>query len=82
MKYEILVEGGFTGIPRKYEGDLDLDQEGISRLLELMNASSPPSTEIRDGLTYHVTLFDNEKSIEALFDENALPKEIRALSKS
>jgi len=79
MRYEILVEGGFTGIPRKFEGKLNLDRKEISVLLESMNAAKPININLRDGHLYNVTLFDNEKTVEAQFEEKTLPGVIRRL---
>ncbi|WP_273566809.1 hypothetical protein [Maribacter halichondriae] len=79
MKYEIHVEGGFTGIPKKYEGNIDISEKDTSRLLDLMNNPNPLDNDIRDGFLYHVTLFDTEKTIEAQFDEKTLPPIIRQL---
>ncbi|MGI9550107.1 MAG: protealysin inhibitor emfourin [Aurantibacter sp.] len=79
MNYEILVEGGFTGIPKKYEGDMALTEERLLELLKLMNASKPSNSNLRDGFLYRVTLFDNDKSIEAQFEEDNLPEAIREI---
>jgi len=79
MKYEILVEGGFTGIPKKYEGNIDMPEENVSQLLDVMNNPNLLDTAIKDGFLYQVTLFDNEKTIETQFDEKTLPLMIRQL---
>ncbi len=79
MKYEIFVEGGFTGIPKKYEGNINMSEESALRLLDLMNNPNPLDNAIKDGFLYHVTLFDSEKTIEAQFDEKTLPPIIRQL---
>ncbi len=79
MKYEILVEGGFTGFSKKYEGEIGLGNEDFMALFKAMNESSPQNVNLCDGLIYRVTLFDNEKSIEARFDEKNLPHSIRQM---
>jgi len=79
MKYEIFVEGGFTGIPKKYEGNIDMSEENVSRLLDVMNNPNISDSSIKDGFLYRVTLFDTEKTIEAQFDEKTIPPIIRQL---
>ena len=81
MRYEILAEGGFIGIPKKYEGELDLSEKDLSALLESMSLINPINVNLRDGIIYNITLYDNEKSIEAQFDEDTLPQKIRAILK-
>jgi len=77
MRYEILVEGGFTGIPKKYEGEVTLNSKEKTELFDLMMDSAPSNKKLRDGLKYKVTLIDSDKTLEATFGDANLPKAIR-----
>ncbi len=78
MKYEILIEGGFTGIPKRYAGDIDLGEKTKESLYKAFDRKpSPESSTLRDGLLYHLKLVDGEKERDARFDETNLPLSIR-----
>lgn len=78
MKYEILVEGGFTGIPKEYRGDIDVQDKAKKALLEVFDRKlTPENTVLRDGLQYHLKLIEGEKEHNARFDETNLPLPIR-----
>ncbi len=80
MKYKLLIEGGFTGIPKEYEGELTLgENDSILLLKTLDNVISKPSEQMRDGLSYHLKIVDNDKVYQALFDDSNIPMEFRKL---
>ncbi len=78
MKYEILIEGGFIGIPKEYKGEIDVKDETKDVLLNVFNRNLIPENEnLRDGLQYHLKLVDGSKEHRARFDETNLPLPIR-----
>jgi hypothetical protein len=78
MNYEIVIEGGFTGIPKEYKGDIDLREETKENLFKALDRKLPPeNTALRDGLQYHLTLIDGDQEQDARFDEQNLPLPVR-----
>lgn len=78
MKYEILIEGGFTGIPKEFKGDIDVQKKTKETLFEAFEGTlTPENTALRDGLQYHLKLIDGEEEHEAHYDESNLPLPIR-----
>lgn len=78
MKYEISIEGGFTGIPKEYSGEIELqDTTKKSLVTAFEREPTPKNTELRDGLQYHLKLLDGEKTYDVVFDETNLPLPIR-----
>lgn len=78
MKYEILIEGGFTGIPKEYKGNINIQDNTKEVLLEAIDRKPPIENEaLRDGLQYHLKLIEGEKEHHARFDEANLPLPIR-----
>ena len=78
MKYEILIEGGFTGIPKEYKGDIEVQHEAKKVLLEVFDRKLPPENQnLRDALQYHLKLIDGDEEHSARFDETNLPLPIR-----
>ncbi len=78
MKYEILIEGGFTGIPKVYKGDIELQDKTKESLVEAFDLKQTPENKaLRDGLQYHLKLIDGEEEHDARFDETNLPLPIR-----
>ncbi len=78
MKYEILIEGGFTGIPKEYKGDIHLQDKTKEDLFEAFDSEpAPENTALRDGLQYHLKLIDGKVEHEARYDEQNLPLPIR-----
>lgn len=78
MKYEILIEGGFTGIPREYKGDIHLLDKTKEDLFEAFDRKPVAENKaLRDGLHYHLKLIDGEEEHEARYDEQNLPLPIR-----
>ncbi|SDE32005.1 hypothetical protein SAMN05421636_104344 [Pricia antarctica] len=78
MKYEILIEGGFTGIPKEYKGDIHLKDKTKESLFEAFEGKQKSvNTALRDGFQYHLKLIDGEEEHEARYDEKNLPLPIR-----
>ena len=78
MKYEILIEGGFTGIPKEYKGDIEIRDETKKNLIEVFERTLPPENDkARDALQYHLKLIDGDEEHYAQFDESNLPLSIR-----
>ncbi|WP_411030773.1 hypothetical protein [Spongiimicrobium sp. 3-5] len=77
MKYEILIEGGFTGIPTVYKGEIAMDENLEKRLLKVLEAQTNTSHDIKDGHLYHIKLFWQEHTYSAVFDEHNLPEIVR-----
>ncbi|HEA20862.1 hypothetical protein LCGC14_1428970 [marine sediment metagenome] len=78
MKYEILIEGGFTAIPREYEGAIEMQKETKRMLFNLFEKKLPPENQnLRDTLQYHLKLIDGNEEYNACFDETNLPLPIR-----
>ena len=78
MKYEILIEGGFTGIPKKYQGDIELGEEDKQDLWHaFIRNEQVHNPNLRDGRTYQITLVEGDKVQRASFGETDLPLSIR-----
>ncbi|WP_289644633.1 protealysin inhibitor emfourin [Maribacter aestuarii] len=76
MKYSIFINGGFVGIPREYEGTVQLDEEFSKELIQALKKKVPLSNEIRDGFTYHIKIEDEEQEYKAVFDDKNLPEPV------
>lgn len=80
MKYEITIEGGFTGIPKIHEGEITIGDKEKTMLLQAISKKVVPLNEnIRDGLNYHIKLIDEDINYESVYDEKNIPAEIRKL---
>lgn len=78
MKYEILIEGGFTGIPKEFKGDINLQEKTKESLFKAFAGKlTPENTALRDGFQYHLKLIDGEEEHHAHFDETNLPLPVR-----
>ena len=77
MKYRVLIEGGFTGIPREYEGELALNEKERLILLKSLDNVPMPNEQLRDALCYQLKLIDQDMVYQAQFDDSNLPMEIR-----
>ncbi|MDT7830530.1 hypothetical protein RQM65_17815 [Pricia sp. S334] len=78
MKYEILIEGGFTGIPKEYNGHIEVEDKAKENLFEAFDRKlTPENTALRDGLHYYLKLVDGEEEREARYDETNLPMPVR-----
>ncbi len=79
MKYKIIIEGGFTGISRKYEGDMAVSELKAKSLFSALHTDDKTRSNIADGQTYDISLDDNHKKYQAVFNEKNVPDEIREL---
>ncbi|WP_373519362.1 hypothetical protein [Pricia sp.] len=78
MEYEILIEGGFTGIPKEFKGNIDLQDKTKESLFDAFDGKlTPENRALRDGLQYHLKLIDGEEEHQAHYDESNLPLPIR-----
>lgn len=78
MKYTILIEGGFTGIPKKYMGEITLTTLERDRLFTAMETAQPPPNEaLRDAFSYHIRLEEGERVLDKKFSEPHLPDSLR-----
>ncbi|MCG2459669.1 hypothetical protein K8352_02800 [Flavobacteriaceae bacterium F89] len=78
MKYQVNVEGGFTGLLREYSGEIGLGSSGVKDLLEAMESvSGERNQKLRDGLLYRITLKEGDDVYRADFYGPHLPKPIR-----
>ncbi|GGW21741.1 hypothetical protein [Arenibacter certesii] len=83
MKYEINIEGGFTGIPKTYKGEQSLNNEEKTKLLlSLQKTFADENTKTRDGFNYKLKLTDHEIVYNFEFDEFNIPKEVRMFIES
>lgn len=79
MKYKIEITGGFTGIPKSYEGELPLEGAEKKVLLQTLGHSSVENEQLRDGQQYHISFDDGDRVYAAAFAEHSLPPELRTL---
>lgn len=79
MIYKIQVEGGFTAIPREYEGEIAMSSMEKTELFDLMRNQPKPNLDLRDGYSYIITLIDGDDRLNARFDESTLPQAIRKM---
>jgi hypothetical protein len=77
MKYSIRIEGGFTGIPKEYHGDIELDTIFKQNLLKALTKDQEENSMLRDGLKYQVAFSDKEQDFQQNFDETNVPTEVR-----
>ncbi len=78
MKYHIVIEGGFTGIPRIIEGELPLESSETSSLLGLLEEPTAPITNTwPDAYQFYVSFVEGEEKREARYSEANLPVAIR-----
>lgn len=78
MKYTITIEGGFTGIPKEYEGILELEGKKEKQLLSYLEDTPTGLNEsLRDGRVYRIKLTTASGDCEAVFDDSNLPGELR-----
>ncbi|MCJ7465587.1 MAG: hypothetical protein MUO53_02720 [Maribacter sp.] len=78
MKYQIKVEGGFTGITKEYNGEMHFSPDERKAILKLLqNPVKSKNTGLRDGFVYSFMLRDGTSSYTAHFDEANLPITLR-----
>lgn len=79
MKYKVTIEGGFTGIPKEYEGVMDVEREKEKQLLRCLEAIPPGHNEsLRDGRLYRIKLTTASRDCQSVFDDSNLPGELRS----
>ena len=79
MKYEIEIEGGFSNIPKKFEGEIELDKNSQKELIRLFEVSNENESTIPDGFSYHFLMIDDKnKMYKARFNEKNLPENLRS----
>jgi hypothetical protein len=80
MNYQIKIDGGFSGIPEIYEGEIASESEEVSRFMKLLQKLPPPGNpDLRDALHYRITLQAMGKEASAVFNDAQLPGELRQL---
>lgn len=78
MKYKIIVEGGFAGISREYEGEVELTPEETKSILEGMNEGGGfQNQDIRDGFSYVIKIENDNEVLRRKFEEGNMPRSIR-----
>ncbi|CAM4394183.1 hypothetical protein ACU8V7_26160 [Zobellia nedashkovskayae] len=77
MKYDINIEGGFTAIPKHFEGEVKLGKEEEKEMREAVSLKREDHSQLRDGFTYTVKFTDEDGIYESQFNESNLPKKIR-----
>ncbi|ADV51227.1 hypothetical protein Celal_3983 [Cellulophaga algicola DSM 14237] len=80
MKYSLSISGGFTGITKKYAGEVSVAGTELKKIVEALN--TPPlakNENLRDGLQYHLNVQKDTENYEANFDDSNLPSPIRSL---
>lgn len=78
MKYKITIEGGFTGIPKEYEGDIELNEAERNVLVCTMDTPVQPlNKKMRDGFLYRLKLADRDETFHMVFDDSNLPVQVR-----
>lgn len=82
MKYKIEISGGFTGIPKFYEGERHLNEIQKEKLLDLLKTSDSKNSPIRDGQKYSFLFTEGQDIYAAEFGENNLPSELRQIMDS
>lgn len=78
MKYSITIEGGFTGIPTSYKGEVHVGVEEADRLMALLpNPSEDKNTLLRDVFQYRIELEDGGQVAIGRYDDSNLPPAMR-----
>ncbi len=78
MKYKIRIDGGFTGFPREYEGDIKLEARKAEELLLALDTSSRKvEGEWPDALHYTIEVQQDAIIRKAVFSEPGVPVVLR-----
>lgn len=78
MKYRITVEGGFTGIPKSYEGEVTIKANEARILLSALETPQKTGNPaLRDSFLYRFQLSGEGKVAEGLYDDSNLPEILR-----
>lgn len=78
MKYKIRIDGGFTGFPRDYDGEVELTRPKAAALLSALEVL--PETRAAnwpDALHYTIEVQHGTVSRKATFSEPDMPAAIR-----
>jgi hypothetical protein len=80
MKYQIKVEGGFTGITKEYNGEMYFSPDERKVIVKsFQNPVKVNNTRLRDAFVYSFTLRDGATLYTANFDEANLPIILREI---
>lgn len=78
MKYRITIEGGFTGIPQFYEGEIAVKAKEAKKLFSALespqNAANP---DLRDAFLYRFQFIGEGKAARGMYDDSNLPEVLR-----
>lgn len=78
MKYKIRIDGGFTGFPREYDGEIKLEAQKAAELLSALETSTKKAEGgWPDALHYTIEVQHDAISRKAAFTEPGLPGVIR-----
>jgi hypothetical protein len=78
MKYFVKIDGGFSGIPKTYEGEIDTGRGEASRLMRLLGDTiRAENPDLRDAFNYKITLYDRGKAASGSYNDAQLPMELR-----
>lgn len=78
MKYVVEISGGFTGIPKRYEGELSMTAEEEKSILDAMtDQAGSENPYLRDSQVYTIELTTEGVSMKRTFTEPAIPDIIR-----
>jgi len=78
MKYEIFINGGFANIPKKYTGEIAIEEDEKKLLLDSLGRKIELTQEIHDGFIYHIKINDEEIELKSVFNEHNLPEAVRS----
>ncbi|MFC4096778.1 protealysin inhibitor emfourin [Euzebyella saccharophila] len=80
MRYRIEISGGFSGIPKTYEGRANIEKEQLEKIIHYLEENTNESNpDLRDGQQYSFQIEEGTQSHSALFTEKSLPTELRQL---
>lgn len=79
MNYKIKVEGGFTGIPRTYQGKIVLSSAEILKLLDSIESSSNELESFPDGMIYHIEISYKNEVYKVVYNDKTIPMVFRKI---
>lgn len=80
MRYRIEISGGFSGIPKIYEGSADIEKEQLEKIIPYLGDNNKESNpNLRDGQQYSFQIEEGTQKHSAIFTEISLPTELRQL---
>lgn len=78
MKYKVSIEGGFSGIPRLYQGELSWRGEDARALLGALDkAGTMGHKNWPDMQEYHIEITEGDETCQARIPESNLPRIVR-----